>query len=404
MNVIALVARTPIFRTLFLTLVCLGAFNASIYPYQSLIAIKHIGLTPGDFALILMVASFVNVAAAVLLGILADQKANRRQTALVCACAGALAAVLMIVVPGPVALVLTSAILLPLAQPLYGQIFALTRLASQGHEAQADGLQSVIRSALSAAFLVMLLFWTFAFREGVSEMHIYLSAAAASLGAVSLILWAWPRDGATLWEDRPSGLNLPEALRQIGRPHIALRFFCMGAINASGGLYMATISLVFDASALRDASDVALYVGMVAGWEIPFMLLLPRIITRFRRADMIAFGAATYVIHLMALHFVADTPFLWVMPFFAGLGGTALITLPITYYQSLMEGTPGAASSLMAVQKLVSDGLVAACFALGMAFWGLTAVAVMGTVLSLVGSALLVLADRGRWLMPKGAA
>ena len=400
MNAIALVFRTPTFRTMFFTLACLGAFNASVYPYQSLIAIKYIGLTPGDFALILMVASFVNVATAVLLGVLADQKANRRQTALICAASGAVAMALMVFVPGPVALVLASAVLLPIAQPLYGQIFALTRLASQGHEAQADGIQSVIRSALSMAFLVMLLFWTFAFREGVSEMNVFLSAGAASLVAVALIVFAWPRDGATTWEDRPSGLNLGAAIAQIGRPHIALRFFSMGAINAAGGLYMATISLVFDASPLRGASDVALYVGMVAGWEVPFMLLLPRILGHFSRANLIGLGALTYVLHLIALHFVADTPFVWVLPFFAGLGGAALITLPITYYQSLMEGTPGAASSLMAVQKLVSDGLVAGCFALGMAYWGLTSVALMGAGLSVAGALLLVLSDRNRWLMP----
>ncbi len=403
MNAISLVATRPVFRTLFATLACVGAFNASIYPYQSLIAIKHIGLSPGDFALILMVASCVNVAAAVLLGILADQKANRRNTALVCALAGAIGMALMIVVPGPVALVLTSAVLIPLAQPLYGQIFAVTRLASQGHEGQADGVQSVIRTAQSAAFVVMLLFWTFAFRDGASEMNVYLTAGAAALGSVALILWAWPRDGATAWEDRPSGLNIVQALKQIGRPHIALRFFCLGAINAAGGLYMATISLVFDVSTLRGASDVALYVGMVAAWEVPFMLLLPRVISRFRRADLIALGAAVYVIHLVALHYVADTPLVWVLPFFAGLGGTALITLPITYYQSLMKGAPGAASSLMAVQKLVSDGVVAGCFALGMAFWGLTAVALLGTLLSLSGAVTLALADRRAWLLPRPA-
>ena len=404
MNAVSLVFRTPTFRILFLTLACVGAFNASIYPYQSLIAIKHIGLTPGDFALILLVASCVNVAAAVLLGIMADQKANRRMTALFCAAAGAIGMAMMTIVPGPVALVLTSAVLLPLAQPLYGQIFALTRLASQGYEQQADGIQSVIRSALSAAFLVMLLFWTFAFAGGVSELYVYLSAGTASAIALCLIYFFWPRDGATTWEDRPSGLNIRAAIAQIGRPHIALRFFCMGAINAVGGIYMATISLVFDASVVRGASDVALYVGMVAGWEIPFMLLLPRIIARFRRADLIALGAATYVIHLLALPFVADTPLIWVMPFFAGLGGTALITLPISYYQTMMQGTPGAASSLMAVQKLVSDALVAACFAIGMSQWGLVSVVVMGTVLSLAGAVFLVLADRGRWLMPKEPA
>lgn len=400
MSAISLVFATPTFRTLFVSLALLGAFNASLYPYQSLIAIKLIGLSPQDFALVLLAASAVNVAAAVLLGILADQKANRRQTALVTACAGALAVSLMLVAPGPVALVLCYGVLLPLAQPLYGQVFALTSLASQGHPAQTAGIQSVIRSGLSAAFLVTLLFWTFAFDAGLSVMNVFVTAGLASFGLVALIYWSWRRDGTTPWQDRPSGLNLTAALKQIGRPHVALRFFCLGAISAAGGLYMTTISLVFDASVLRGPADVALYVGMVAGWEVPFMLILPRFIGRRPRATLIALGAVCYVIHLAALPFVADTAILWVLPFFAGLGGTALITLPITYYQGLMHGTPGAAASLMAVQKLVSDGLVASCFAVGMAIWGLTAVVLMGTFLSLFGALMLYLSDRRLWLMP----
>lgn len=403
MNAVTLVYRTKVYRVLFLTLVCIGAFNASVYPYQSLIAIRHIGLTPGDFALVLLIASAVNVAAAVLLGIIADQRANRRLTALLCAGAGALAMALMLLVPGPVAMVLTAAVLLPLAQPLYGQVFALTRLASQGREAQADAVQAVIRTALSIAFVVVLAFWTLAFSYGLPVMAVYLSGAAASLCAVFLVLRAWPRDGQTAWQDRRSGLNLPAALRQIARPHVTLRFFCLGAVGAAGGIYMATISLVFDASVIRGAPDVALYVGMVAAWEVPFMLLLPRVLHRFSRSTLIGAGAAVYVLHLMALHLVADTPALWLMPLFAGLGGAALLTLPISYYQNLLSGAPGTAVSLMALQKLVSDGLVAGSFALGMALSGLTLVAAFGAGLSLAGALLLVLADRRRWLLPQAA-
>lgn len=397
---LALILVDPTFRAMALLLALLGAFNASVYPYQSLIAIERIGLSPGDFALVLLASSAMSVASAVLLGVLADQRANRRQIALWTAAAGALAAGLMLGLPGPVAFVLAHGILLSVAQPLYGQVFALTRLAGHRHGGRLDGIQAVIRAAMSVAFLAMLLFWTFAFGAGgMSELWVYLSALLAGAAMLAVILRAWPRDGATEWEDRPSGLNLRAALAEIARPHVALRFFCLGALASAGGVYMATISLVFDASALRGPSDVALYVGLVAGWEVPFMLLLPRVAGRLPRATLIALGAGSYGLHLALMPFLADTALLWLLPVFAGLGGAAVITLPISYYQGLMQARPGAAASLLAVQKLVADAFVAGIFALGMALSGLTAVALMGTGLSLVGALALYLADRRGWLL-----
>jgi hypothetical protein len=162
---------------------------------------------------------------------------------------------------------------------------------------------------------------------------------------------------------------------------------------------MMTVSLVFDASPLRGPSDVALYVGLVAGWEVPFMLMLPRIAGRVPRAGLIALGTATYGVHLALLPFLAESPLLWLLPLFAGLGGAAVLILPISYYQDLLERRPGAATSLLGVQKLVADVFVAGVFALGMAIEGLKAVALMGTGLSLMGALALYLADRRGWLV-----
>lgn len=397
---LGLVLADPTFRAMALLMALMGVYNSAAFPYLSLIAIQRIGLSPSGFAMVLMLASVVSVAAAVMLGIFADQRANRRQTALWTALAGCLAAALMFVLPGPLVLILAHGILIPMAQPLFGQVFALTRLAGARHRSRLDGIQAVIRSAMSVAFLLVLLFWTLAFAwVEMSELWVYLAALLAAAGMVAVILRGWPRDGATEWEDRPSGLNLRAALAEMARPAVALRVLCMGALAATGGLYMMTVSLVFDASALRGPSDVALYVGLVAGWEVPFMLMLPRIAGRVTRAGLIALGTATYGVHLALLPFLSESPLLWFLPLFAGLGGAAVLILPISYYQDLLERRPGAATSLLAVQKLVADVFVAGVFALGMAIEGLKAVALMGTGLSLVGALALYLADRRGWLM-----
>lgn len=73
---------TQIFRMLLLLMACLGVMNASILPYQSLIGIEKLGLSPDQFAWVLVMTSVVGVSASVLIGVLTDQRPIRREVAL----------------------------------------------------------------------------------------------------------------------------------------------------------------------------------------------------------------------------------------------------------------------------------------------------------------------------------
>lgn len=385
------VLRHPTLRFISLALLLFGAHNASLYPYQSVIAIERIGLSPAEFAWLLTLASAVAVVTSVLIGVLGDQYGKRRAIALGSALCSTLGIGLMLVFPGPWSLWIFNGVLLPVASSLYGQFIALARLTAPEDE-DRDAVVGALRSNLSFAFLGMLIFWTLAFGFGLSEMAVYVSAGMASLG-LSLMIWArWPRDDGM--PDQRSGLRLHQALVEIARPHIALRVVLMGMISSAGNLYMVLVSLVFDASALRDAADVALYVGLVAGWEVPAMLILPRYASRLSRPAMAGIGAALYAVHLVALPVWADTHWLWVGTFFAGVGGAVLITMPIPYYQDLMTGRPGTAAAMLAVQKLASDIITALVFAGGLALGGFQGAAWIGVLVSLMGAVALWVVDR----------
>ncbi|GLS87499.1 sugar efflux transporter SetB [Cypionkella aquatica] len=393
MSALALIFRLPALRLIFLALLLLGAHNASVYPYQSLIAIDRIGLSEPAFALVLALASVIAVSVSVLFGIWGDQRGNRRGIALIATLASLIGLVLMIALPGKISLVICHGILLPVASSLYGQLFALARLAMPASHGR-DGVQAALRAAMSLSFLAMLVFWTFGFAAQIDVMAIYLSAGLASFGLVALIYFDWPQDGSTDWADQPSGLKFVQACKEIAHPAILLRVLLLGAISATGILYMVLVSLVFEDSVLRDASDVALYVGMVAGWEVPCLLLLTKVANRCRRSTLLAVGGAVYTLHLLALPLLADSAWIWVMPLIAGIGGTAIISLPISYYQDLMHGRPGTAGAMLALQKLVSDMLGAAAFAIGTMMGGYETVAVIGSVMALLGGVGLAFADR----------
>ena len=154
---------------------------------------------------------------------------------------------------------------------------------------------------------------------------------------------------------------------------------------------------MFEVSAVRGPGEVALYVGLVAGWEVPAMLILPRFAHLLPRSAMIALGALLYSRHLVALPYLSDTPFLWVMPVFAGVGGAAIRMLPIPCYQDLPAGRPGTAAAMPALQKLVTDVLTAAAFDLGTAIGGFETVALRGTAIALSGALDRFLVDHSAW-------
>lgn len=397
MSALRLILRDPLFRAIAAMAGLYGAVNACIYPYLSLIAVERVGLSDATLALVLALASGAAVAASVLFGILADQIGNRRLIAMLTVGASILGTGLMALIPLPGVMLLAHGLLIPTGTAIFGQIFALNNLASQLHPDQRDGLQATVRAVVSAVFLMTLLFWTWGLGAGGFDvMSVYVTAVLAALILLVVIWRGWPRKGAEPWQDRPLGLNLRAALVELSRPAIALRLLAMGAIGGLPMLYIVLTPLVFAATPERQMSDVALLVGLVAGFEVPFMLALPRLQRRVRRQTLILAGALIYTgfVALLALYPGGD--WLWALPIMAGLGAAPILTLPIGYWQELMTGRPGTAAALMALQRLAGDLLSAAAFALGTAFGDYTTAALIGGGLAVAGAVALLLADRRR--------
>ena len=86
-------------------------------------------------------------------------------------------------------------------------------------------------------------------------------------------------------------------------------------------------------------------VGLVAGFEVPFMLALPRLQKLVRRQSLLLAGALIYAGFVVLLALFPDGLWLWALPVLAGLGAAPILTLPIGYWQDLMAGRPGTAGT-----------------------------------------------------------
>lgn len=372
-----------------------GALIATMAPYVSSLAVTVFGLRDGDYAAVLVLASLLSVSASVGLGIRADQRANRRRIAI--GSIGLLLAGIALVLLGqsPAAFVLAHAVVLPLSATLFGQIFALSRLATSTQPLdRRDAIMAALRALFALPWVVMLPIWSVAFNLGTPLLAIYPVCLVLAALMLWLVLRHWPRDGATRWHDPKSGLSFTAALREMGRPEVLVRVLALGMVSGAVTLYIALIGLVFLATPERGAEAVALYVGFVAGLEVPFMLMLPRLMRVASRATLILAGAFLYASHLALMPVLATTPLVWLLILPAAAGGALVLTLPIAYLQDLLADRPGAGASLMALQKLAGDGVCAASFAFGTWLSGYALAGMIGAVLAVSGATAIWLMDR----------
>ena len=389
-----LIARDPDLRLVAVLMVLQGAFICSLGPYVSILAVRQFGLGDIGFALVMIVSTVVSVTAAIAAGIRADQTANRRSIALWSCWLLLAGCVLMTVLPGAVSFILAHSLILP-ASALFGQLFAQGRLAAQSQQAAVrDGIMTTIRALFALPFVVVLPLWALAFRKGADVLTIYPVTTVLAVVMVALTARHWPTAAAANWQDNPSGLSLRQALSELTSPALGFRILALGAVSAGGTAYWAIMGLVLSQSDGSGTATAALYAGLVAGLEVPFMLALPWVLPHFRRSHLILVGTVIYTGQLVGIPLLADSPLLWLCLIPGAVGGAITLTLPLAYVQDALGHRPGTGAALMALMKVAGDVLAAGSFALGTALSGYLLAGVLAALVTVLGALALVWADR----------
>lgn len=393
-----LILRDPTLRLTAVLMVLQGALVCSFGPHISVLAVRQFGLGDRGYAVMMVASTLISVTAAIAAGIRADQTANRRGVALWSCALMVLGTALMTALPSPISFVLTHALIFPL-NSLFGQLFAQSRLAAQSYPpATRDGIQTTIRALFAAPFIVVLPLWALAFDRGTPILSIY--PVAMFLAALMLALTArtWPSAGTAQWQDAPSGLSLRQALQELANPALALRIVALGAVSVGGTAYWAIMGLVLTGP--TGSGTAALYAGLVAGLEVPLMLMVPWVLPHVRRTHLILIGTCIYALQLLGIPLLAGSPLVWLALIPGAIGGALTLTLPLAYMQDALGHRPGTGAALMALMKLAGDAMAAASFALGTALSGYLLAAVLAATVTIVGALVLVTADRGTASQP----
>ena len=295
------------------------------------------------------------------------------------------------------AFVLAHVLLLPLSGTLFGQIFAIARLvAAPLPRVERDSLLAPLRALFAVPFVVVLPLWGYGFEHGIDLMAIYPAVALLCAVLLWLILRYWPDDAAAPWTEQKSGLNFRASLGEMLERPVLIRVMLIGALHSGSALAGVLVALIFDEVNGRGPADVGLFFAIFVAVEIVVTLYIGHIVRRLRRLYVIAVGVFVYAVVLALLPVLAASPAVWLLVIPAGAGGALLYALAIGYLQDLLGKRAGAGSSLIALQRLSSDGLSASIFALGSWLSGYGLAAAMGAVTMSLAMVWILWLDRNR--------
>ncbi|MFM2389327.1 MAG: hypothetical protein RLZZ437_882 [Pseudomonadota bacterium] len=385
----------PVLRTCAVIMLLFGALLSPVGAYLSTLGIKVFGLTDLAYAGVLVCSTILTVTVSVLMGIRADQTARRRRIMLGSVMLSLLGFAIMALTPGTVTFVLVHALILPLSGAIWGQVFATARQASGQYDlVTRDSIMAFIRAIFALPFIIVLPLWSAAILAGVDVTWIY-PVGLVLTGLMALICWrGWPHDGRAAWEDRASGLTLRAALAELADRRVSTRLLALGAMNAPMTVYLVIAGLVFAEATGRGVADTAIYVGLIAGMEVPVMLLLPRLTQGWSRTLLMLAGVAVYGVHVALLPWIAASTWVWALTVPGAVGGAVVLLIPMAYVQDLLADRPGTGAALMALQRVIGEVLAALCFVMGTLVAGYGLVAGLVVAVALTGALWLWLADR----------
>lgn len=383
-------------RIVTLTLFCLGFTFASAWPYQSLIAIDQLGFTPGNFALILAAGAVIGMLGNLVIGHFSDLAANRKQAILIALGAGAFGFGLFALLPSKATFLFCLLVVVPISTSSYGQLFAVIRTITADNPGEAASVNSAVRAIYAASWIVVpgLVGAWIAFRQNVSDS--FGIAALAYLFCFSLYALFGPSGGRPLPESTSRIAGLLEAMRLIVTRRIFLRIAALALIGMAHPLNAAVLPLLVEGTLHGTTRDIGLLAGLVAGLEIPFMLLAGAACRRMSPYVVIAIGGATYAAYVIGLSQASALWQVYALSVVGAAGAAVILSLFLSYLQDLLPERPGLGTSLISIEGVLARAGSAATFALIGVWTSLSGALLIGGLAGLAGVVLLLTLDLRR--------
>ncbi|WP_172293720.1 MFS transporter [Pseudoruegeria sp. HB172150] len=386
LSTLTTVWTTPGLRACAVAIFFFGFAGAATAPYQSVVAIRELGLSDAAFSAVTLMAAVINVLVSVILGTLADRDSGYRRLLMWLAACGILGFGAIYLVRSPWVFVFSVLIPLSVYGGLYSLLFAAGRVFSLGlPKSEQAAVSSVLRALISVAWILVPGLVGLALSRSETLLPAFLIAAIVALVVLVVIKLMMPRGGGGDASTRPPRVSLLVAFGLLLRLPVALRVLAAALITATLHVNGAVMPLIVTGQAGGVPGDVGVIVGLVAAIEVAFILVWARIVKTLSIVASLGLGVALYVVYLVWLAHAMSPAAVIAASCVGGVGAAAIITLPLGYLQELIADRPGLSSSLLSINMFLAGALAAGLFALGTAFGGYPTVAMMGAVAGAIG-------------------
>ncbi|AYO36242.1 sugar efflux transporter [Serratia sp. P2ACOL2] len=352
----------PVFAAFLLIAFLSGIAGALLAPTLSLFLTTEVKVRPLWVGLFYTVNAIVGIAVSFLLAKRSDTRGDRRKLILVC-CLMAVGNCLLFAFNRDYLTLITAGVLLSaIANTAMPQIFALAREYADSSAREVVMFSSVMRAQLSLAWVIgPPLSFTLALNYGFTVMFVI---AAATFAICALLVWftlpSVPR--VALVEPADTLIAAPSApiapVSAWRNPDVRRLFIASVLMWTCNTMYIIDMPLYITADLGLPENLAGLLMGTAAGLEIPAMLLAGYYVKRFGKRNMMLFAVVAGILFYAGLVVFKFKLALMVLQLFNAIFIGIIAGIGMLYFQDLMPGRPGAATTLFT--NSISTGVILA--------------------------------------------
>ena len=352
----------PVFAAFLLIAFLSGIAGALLAPTLSLFLTTEVKVRPLWVGLFYTVNAIVGIAVSFLLAKRSDSRGDRRKLILVC-CLMAVGNCLLFAFNRDYLTLITAGVLLSaIANTAMPQIFALAREYADSSAREVVMFSSVMRAQLSLAWVIgPPLSFTLALNYGFTWMFMI---AAATFAICALLVWFTLPSVPRAAPVEPGNVlavtsSAPIAPVSVWRNRDVRRLFIASMLMwTCNTLYIIDMPLYITADLGLPEDLAGLLMGTAAGLEIPAMLLAGYYVKRFGKRNMMLFAVAAGILFYAGLVVFKFKLALMVLQLFNAIFIGIIAGIGMLYFQDLMPGRPGAATTLFT--NSISTGVILA--------------------------------------------
>ncbi|SFN31773.1 MFS transporter, SET family, sugar efflux transporter [Izhakiella capsodis] len=317
-----------------------GVASALQTPTLSLYLSSEIHVSPMLIGLFFTINALAGIVVSQLLASYSDRRGDRKTLILQCCLLGAAGALLFAWSHSYFLLIIIGTLLSGFGSTANPQMFALAREHADKTGREAAMFSAVMRAQISLAWVIgppiaFMLSVSFGFKT------MYICAAVAFVACALLVHFFLPTMRKTVVA-RHDKLQPP---RRNRRDTLLLFIACtlMWCANSS---YLITMPLYIVKGLHLNEKLAGEMIGLAAGLEIPVMLIAGYFAARFSKRRQLCISAAAAVIFYSGILLTTSPTLLLSLQFFNALFIGLVAATGMLYFQDLMPGQAGAATTL----------------------------------------------------------